>query len=107
MEIHFRSTSSTNFSILKIMLSQVFSVSRFILGMPTLREPYSPLHQGEEQSDTGLFLRGSGPFFLYYAIRWIGRGKKENCGWRKGGEVEEIGQSSITGRMVFHILFML
>ncbi|KYN29949.1 hypothetical protein ALC57_00595 [Trachymyrmex cornetzi] len=25
--------------------------------MPTFREPCSPLHQGEEQSDTELFLR--------------------------------------------------
>ncbi|KYQ55333.1 hypothetical protein ALC60_05958, partial [Trachymyrmex zeteki] len=29
----------------------VFSVSRSILGMPTFREPCSPLHQGEEQPD--------------------------------------------------------
>jgi len=31
-------------------------------------------------------------------------GEEENCGW---GEVGEIGQSSITGRMIFHILFIL
>jgi len=27
--------------------------------------------------------------------------------WREEKEVGEIGQSSITGRMIFHILFML
>ncbi|KYQ47768.1 hypothetical protein ALC60_13193, partial [Trachymyrmex zeteki] len=30
----------------------VFSVFRSILGMPTFREPCSPLHQGEKQPDT-------------------------------------------------------
>jgi len=33
-------------------------------------------------------------------------GKKENYEWRKGEEVKENDQFSITGRMVFHILFM-
>ncbi|EGI57988.1 hypothetical protein G5I_13966 [Acromyrmex echinatior] len=36
----------------KLCVSRVSSVSRSILGMPTFREPCSPLHQGEEQPDT-------------------------------------------------------
>ena len=45
--------------------------------------------------------------FIYYATCWSGRGNEENCGWGMGREVEEIGQFSLTGRIVFHILFML
>jgi len=37
-------------------------------------------------------------------VRVVG-GKKKSVG--RGGEVGEIGRSSITGRMIFHILFML
>ena len=55
------------------------------------REPCSPLHQGEKQSEKQL--SSSGPFLSYYATYWSGGGKEENCGM---GEVEEIGRSSIT-----------
>jgi len=48
----------------------------------------------------------SGPFLLYYTICWSDERKEENCGW-EGEEVRKIGQSSIMGRMVSHILFML
>ncbi|EGI60751.1 hypothetical protein G5I_11023 [Acromyrmex echinatior] len=39
---------------------------RFILGMPTLREPYSPLHQDEE-TQPELFFRVV-PFILRYLL---------------------------------------
>jgi len=42
---------------------------------------------------------------LRYLLEWWG--KEENCGWEGGEEVGEIDQSSITGRKIFHILFML
>ena len=68
-------------------------MSRFILGMPTFREPYNPLQQGEEQPAVP-----PDRFFLYYAICWYLLGEKENC---EGGgrEEREIGQSSIFGRI--------
>jgi len=66
------------------------------------REPCSPLHQGEEQPDTQLFFCHS----FYITLLEVMGGKKETCGG-SGGEVGEIGRSSITGRIVFHILFML
>ena len=75
-------------------------MSRSILGMPTFRESFSPLHQGEEQPDTELSLHS----FLCYTTYWSSEGKEENCGWE--GEVGEIGQFSIIGRMISHILFM-
>ena len=69
--------------------------------MPTFREPCSSLHQGEEQPDTELFLRVV--LFLYITL-FVGvmEGKK-----RIVGEGGEIGQSSLTGRIAFHILLML
>jgi len=72
-------------------------------------EPCSSLHQGKEQSNTDLFLQIVSFLyitFLYY-IFWSGEEKEENCGWGMGGGVREIGQSSLTGRIVFHILFKL
>ena len=46
-----------------------FSVSRSILKMPTFRELCSPLHQGEKQPDTELFLHDV-PFILYCLLEW-------------------------------------
>jgi len=46
-------------------------MSRSILGMPTFREPCSPLHQDEEQLDT------VPPILLYYAT-WSSEEKEEN-----------------------------
>jgi len=64
-------------------------------------ELYSPeLHQGEEQPDTEVFLRAV-PFILRYLLEWWGKKKIV------GEEMGEIGRSLITGRMIFHILFML
>ena len=83
-------------------------MSRFILGMSTFREPCSPLHQDEEQPNTELFL----PVipFLYYTIYWSGGGKEKNYGWGEAREVEEIGQSSITGKIFYlccsHYLYL-
>jgi len=45
------------------------------------------------------------PLFIYYAICGVMEGE-ENCGWVER-RVGEIGQFSLTGRIVFHILFML
>ena len=73
-----------------------------ILGIPTFREPCNPLHQDEEQPDTELFLRVVS--FLYYATCWSDKGEKREL-W--GGGSGGIDQSSITGKMIFHILFML
>jgi len=74
-----------------------FFVSRFILGISTFRELYNPF-QGKEQSDIELFLQVVP--FIYYATwsdeeNWIGKGG------RNGGN-----RSSITGRIIFHILFI-
>ena len=55
---------STGVFYMKIMRSQVFSVSRSILGMPTFHESCSPLHQSEEQPDTELLRVVP---FIYYA----------------------------------------
>ncbi|KYN08826.1 hypothetical protein ALC57_19073, partial [Trachymyrmex cornetzi] len=48
-------------------------VSRSILEMPTFREPCSPLHQGEGQPDTDLFLWAV-PFYitLLVGVVWMG-----------------------------------
>jgi len=80
-------------------------VSKSILEMPTFHKPCNPLHQSEEP-DTELFLWAV-PF--YTLLIGVVGGKKRTMGEgdrgrkRRGG----IGQSSITGRMAFHILFML
>jgi len=44
--------------------------------------------------------------FIYYATCGVVEGEKR-IGDGVGRRVEEIGQSSLTGRIVFHILFML
>jgi len=59
----------------------------------------SPLHHGEEQPDTELFLRAV-PFILH-CWGWGGGEKIAGKGER------EIGRFSKIGEMVFHILFML
>ena len=43
--------------------------AKFILGMPTFREPCSPLHQVEEQPDTELFLQIV-PFYITLFVGW-------------------------------------
>ena len=66
---------------------RVSSVSRSILEMSTFREPCSPLHQGEEQPDTELFLRAV-PF--YTLLVGVMGGKKKivgEGGGREGGLV--------------------
>ena len=70
-----------------------------ILGMPMFREPCSPLHQGEEQLNTELFLRVV-PFITLFV--GVVKGKKRIV--RRGGEVEK-NRSSITGRIVSNILY--
>jgi len=72
-----------------------------ILGMPTFREFCSPHHQGKEQSDIELFLWIIP--FLYYYYYLLVEGKKRIVGRGGEGKMGEIGQSSITERMVFHI----
>jgi len=72
-------------------------VFRSILGMPMFCELCSPLHQSEEQHDTV----PPSHSFLYYATCWNGGEKEENYGWGKSVSI------LITGRKVFHILFML
>jgi len=69
--------------------------------MPTFHELCSPLHQGEEQPDIELFRS-----FLLYITLFVGvmKGKKRIVGGKR--EKGEIDQSLITGRIVFHILFM-
>jgi len=51
------------------------------------------------------------PPFLYITLFYILRGEVEEekriVGERAGRRVGEISQSSLTGRIVFHILFML
>jgi len=52
----------------------------------------------------------SGSFFFYITLLVGGKeggGKEENCEWRERREMREIDQSSITGKIVLHILFML
>jgi len=71
--------------------------------MPIFHEFCSPFHQGEEQPDTELFLQAIP--FIYYATCWSSEGKVENCG--KGEERGGENRSSITRRIVFHILFIL
>jgi len=71
--------------------------------MPTFREPCSSLYQSEEQPDTELFFRVA-PFYILRYL-WNDGGEKKELGG--GRRVEEIGQSALTGRIVFHILFML
>ena len=79
-------------------------MSRSILGLPTFRELCNPLHQGEEQLDSELSLRKPEAVpFLDFATCWSGGGKEENCRGEEGG----MNRSSITGRIIFHILFML
>ncbi|KYN26863.1 hypothetical protein ALC57_03765 [Trachymyrmex cornetzi] len=43
--------------VISLNVERLVSVSKSILEMQTFREPCSPLHQGEEQRDTGLFLQ--------------------------------------------------
>jgi len=59
--------------------------------MPMFREP-CPLHQGEEQSDTELFLRAI-PFYIMLLIEVVGKRREMWIEGRGGG----IDQSSITG----------
>ena len=47
-------------------------------------EPCNPLHQGDEQSDTKMFLLVIP--FLYYSTCWSSGGKEENCGGEGGDE---------------------
>ena len=60
------------------------------------------LYQDKEQSNTEMFLRVV-PFILLYLLE----GKKRIVVEGEGEEVKEIDRFSITGRMVFHILFIL
>jgi len=80
-------------------------VSKSILGMPTFREPCSSLHQGKEQLNTELFLRIIPLLYITLLVRVV-EGKKRIVG-REWGGVGEIDQSSLTGRIIFHILFIL
>ena len=66
--------------------------------------PCRVLHQGEEQPDTELFLWAV-PFILLVGV--MGRKRKLWMGGEGKGWEEEIDRSSISGRMIFHILFML
>jgi len=75
-----------------------------ILGMPTFCEPCNPFYLAVYFIRARILSCSSGPFLLYYATCWSDRGKEENCGWRERWKID---QSSITRRMVFHILFML
>jgi len=71
-------------------------VSRSILGMPMFRKFCSPLHQGEEQPDTEMFLWAI-LFISRYLLEW-GRGRGEkNYGSGGGGKGRKINQSSIRG----------
>jgi len=72
-------------------------VSRSILGIPTFHEPLA-VHfiRARNSLILSCFSR---PFLLYYTI-WSDGRKEEKCEWGK------IDQSLITGRMVFHILFI-
>ena len=56
---------------IKIMRFTGSSVSRSILGMPTFRESYNPLHQGEEQPDTDLH-----SFYITLLVGMVGKKKK-------------------------------
>ncbi|KYN12230.1 hypothetical protein ALC57_15627 [Trachymyrmex cornetzi] len=60
--------------------------SRSILEMPTFRDPRSPLHQGEEQPDTELFLQAV-PFYITLLVGVGGEGE-EVVGERGGGIVQ-------------------
>jgi len=80
-------------------------MSRSILGMPTfLRKLCSSPHQGEEQPDTELFLR---VVPLLYVTLLVGVAERKKRIVAGEGKMGEIGQSSLTGRIVFHILLML
>jgi len=72
---------------------------RSILGMLTFRGSCNPFHQGEEHSDIELFFWVSRSFYITLLVEVVGRRREL---WIE--EVEEIDRSSITGRMVFHIL---
>jgi len=71
--------------------------------MPTFHKPCCLLRQGEEQSDTEQFFRA---FYITLFVGVIGGKKRIMGGDGEGGEMEEIDRSSITGRMIFHILFI-
>ncbi|KYN10381.1 hypothetical protein ALC57_17569, partial [Trachymyrmex cornetzi] len=60
-------------------------VSRSILEMPTFRELCSPLHQGEEQPDTELFLQAV-PFYitLLVGVMEMGGGGEGVVGGERG-----------------------
>ena len=60
------------------------------LEMPMFRESYNPLYQSEEQPDIELFFRGCSFYITFVGVEG---GKKRII---EGGEMREIGQSSIT-----------
>jgi len=76
-------------------------VSRSILGMPTLNLAIHFI-----RATSSLILRCSSWSFLFYITLLVGvvEGKKRIVGERE--EMKKIGQSSITRRIVFYILFM-
>ncbi|KYN11082.1 hypothetical protein ALC57_16783 [Trachymyrmex cornetzi] len=65
-----------------------FSVSRSILEMPTFHEPCSPLHQGEEQPDTELFLQAV-PFFITLLVGVVGVEDGRRRGRERPGETAQ------------------
>jgi len=83
-----------------------FLLSISILGMPTFREPCSPPHQSEEQPDTKLFLRVV-PFYITLLVGMMMKGGRRELWVRRGRKAGEISQFSITGRMIFYILYIL
>ncbi|KYN23185.1 hypothetical protein ALC57_04399 [Trachymyrmex cornetzi] len=61
-----------------------------ILEMPMFREPCSPLHQGEGQRDTELFLRAV-PFYITLLVGVVGMGGEgeEVMGGERGGGIAQ------------------
>jgi len=78
-------------------------VSRSILGMPTLNLAIQFI-----RATSSLILRCSSWSFLFYITLLVGvvEGKKRIVGEGEREEMKKIGQSSITRRIVFYILFM-
>ena len=68
----------------RLCVSQISSVSKSILGMPTFREPCSPLHQGEKQPDIELFSPGRS-FYITLLVGVVKR-KKIIVGGAGGGK---------------------
>ncbi|KYN30084.1 hypothetical protein ALC57_00461 [Trachymyrmex cornetzi] len=58
--------------------------------MPTFREPCSPLHQGDGQPDTELFLRAV-PFYITLLVGVVGMGGEgeEVVGGERGGGIAQ------------------